>query len=245
MPLSEAALAALAAEGAMAWAKDGEGDATFSYYNIYRTGEPKEAVEATADAAFSALALWLTEQQSIVEKQFYMERDRLKRIYEEEKAAALAALREQMESEFQAKLTEALNKQRYELEVEKAAAIEKLRGEMAAAQAQALAKLEQELTARAEAAQQALRNMYDMQIKGLQQQMADMETKFKAEMENARAIAASEKKAALMAQKKQLLSKYDLVRIELVKAQELSIDGALSRIDEICKELKVRAFGGS
>ena len=85
--LSEAALAALAAEGGMAWSKDAEGDATFSFYNIYRNGAPAEAVEQTADAAFSALAIWLSEQQAIVEKQFLMERDRLRRVYEAEKEA--------------------------------------------------------------------------------------------------------------------------------------------------------------
>ena len=156
--LSDAALAALAAEGRMAWSKDGEGmDPTYAYYNIYRNGEPAEAVEVSADAAFAALATWLTEQQAIVEKQFLIERDRLKRIYEAETEAALAALREALEKEFETKLADALSRQRYELEVEKQAALEKLRAEAAAATAAALAKLEERLKAEAEAAQAALR----------------------------------------------------------------------------------------
>ena len=240
VPLSDAALAALAAEGKMAWAKDGAGgDSTYSYYNIYRTGEAKEAVEATADSAFSALAIWLREQQDIVEKQFYMERDRLKRIYEEEKAQALAALREQLDREFQAKLADELNRMKYQMEVEKQQAIEKVRAEAAAAQAAALAKQEAELNAKAEAALAALRNMYEAQVSSLQQQLAALEEKRKKDIEDVRTVAAAEKKAALQAQKKELLSKYEVVRMELVKAQELSIDGALARIDEICKELKV------
>jgi hypothetical protein len=155
--LSAEALAALAAEGRMAWSKDGEGDATFSYYNIYRNGEPQEAVEAAADSAFAALAVWLAEQQAIVEQQFLIERDRLKRIYEAEKEAALAALRVSLEAEFEVALSEALSRQRYELEVEKQQALEKLRAEAAAATAAALAKLEERLKAEAEAAQAALR----------------------------------------------------------------------------------------
>ncbi len=128
-----------------------------SYYNIYRNGEPAEAVSTAADAAFAALAFWLSEQQAIVEKQFLMERDRLRRIFEAEKEAALAALRAQLETEFEAKLSDALSKLRYELEVEKHAALEKLRAEAAAATAAALAKLEERLKTEAEAAQAALR----------------------------------------------------------------------------------------
>ena len=234
VPLSDAALAQLAAEGKMVWSKDGAGgDATYSFYNIYRNGDPKEAVEATADAAFAALAIWLKEQQTIVEKQFYMERDRLKRIFEEEKASALAALRVELEKEFEVKMQEALNQLKYQLEVEK------LRAEAAAAQAAALSKQEEELNAKAEAALNALRGMYEAQVASLQKQMADLEAKCKKDIEDVRAFAAADKKAALMAQKKELLSKYEVVRMELVAAQELSIDGALSRIDEICKQLKV------
>jgi hypothetical protein len=158
VPLSDDSLAALAAEGRMAWSKDGEGgDPTYSYYNIYRNGEPAEAVEAAADSAFAALAIWLAEQQAIVEKQFLIERDRLKRLYEAEKEAALAALRASLEAEFEAKLAEELSRQRYELEVEKQQALEKLRAEAAAATAAALARLEEKLKAEAEAALAALR----------------------------------------------------------------------------------------
>lgn len=240
VPLSDAALAQLAAEGKMVWSKDGAGgDATYSFYNIYRNGDPKEAVEATADAAFAALAIWLKEQQTIVEKQFYMERDRLKRIFEEEKASALAALRVELEKEFEVKMQEALNQLKYQLEVEKQQAMEKLRAEAAAAQAAALSKQEEELNAKAEAALDALRGMYEAQVASLQKQMADLEAKCKKDIEDVRAFAAADKKAALMAQKKELLSKYEVVRMELVAAQELSIDGALARIDEICKQLKV------
>jgi polyhydroxyalkanoate synthesis regulator phasin len=81
--------------------------------------------------------------------------------------------------------------------------------------------------------------MYEAQVASLQQQLAALEEKRKKDIEDVRAAAAAEKKAALTQQKKELLSKYEVVRMELVKAQELSIDGALARIDEICKELRV------
>lgn len=41
-----------------------------SYYNLYRDGDPKEAVKVTADAGFGALAEWLAKQQTAVEKEF-------------------------------------------------------------------------------------------------------------------------------------------------------------------------------
>lgn len=41
-----------------------------SFYNIYRDGDPKEAVKVTADAGFGALAQWLATQQAAVEKEF-------------------------------------------------------------------------------------------------------------------------------------------------------------------------------
>lgn len=41
-----------------------------SYFNIYRDGDAKEAVQITSDAAFSALEEWLKQQQALVEAQF-------------------------------------------------------------------------------------------------------------------------------------------------------------------------------
>ena len=46
------------------------GDASFSFTNLYQTGAPQEAVKVTADAAFGALATWLSEQQRLVERAF-------------------------------------------------------------------------------------------------------------------------------------------------------------------------------
>jgi hypothetical protein len=53
------------------WARDDvSGDATFSFSNLYQSGAPQEAVKTTADAAFGALATWLSEQQRLVERAF-------------------------------------------------------------------------------------------------------------------------------------------------------------------------------
>ena len=46
------------------------GDASYSFTNLYQTGAPQEAVKVTADAAFGALATWLSEQQRLVERAF-------------------------------------------------------------------------------------------------------------------------------------------------------------------------------
>ena len=46
------------------------GDATYSFTNLYQSGAPQEAVKVTADAAFGALATWLSEQQRLVERAF-------------------------------------------------------------------------------------------------------------------------------------------------------------------------------
>ena len=46
------------------------GDATYSFTNLYQSGAPQEAVKTTADAAFGALATWLSEQQRLVERAF-------------------------------------------------------------------------------------------------------------------------------------------------------------------------------
>jgi len=50
--------------------EDVSGDASFSFTNLYQTGAPQEAVKVTADAAFGALATWLSEQQRLVERAF-------------------------------------------------------------------------------------------------------------------------------------------------------------------------------
>ena len=46
------------------------GDATYAFTNLYQSGAPQEAVKVTADAAFGALATWLSEQQRLVERAF-------------------------------------------------------------------------------------------------------------------------------------------------------------------------------
>lgn len=53
------------------WNRDDvSGDASYSFTNLYQTGAPQEAVKVTADAAFGALATWLSEQQRLVERAF-------------------------------------------------------------------------------------------------------------------------------------------------------------------------------
>ena len=53
------------------WSRDDvSGDATYSFSNLYQSGAPQEAVKTTADAAFGALATWLSEQQRLVERAF-------------------------------------------------------------------------------------------------------------------------------------------------------------------------------
>jgi hypothetical protein len=46
------------------------GDTSFAFTNLYQSGAPQEAVKVTADAAFGALATWLSEQQRLVERAF-------------------------------------------------------------------------------------------------------------------------------------------------------------------------------
>jgi hypothetical protein len=41
-----------------------------AFTNLYSTGAPQEAIKVTADAAFGALATWLSEQQRLVERAF-------------------------------------------------------------------------------------------------------------------------------------------------------------------------------
>ena len=56
---------------ALVWSReDISGDATFAFTNLYQSGAPQEAVKVTADAAFGALATWLSEQQRLVERAF-------------------------------------------------------------------------------------------------------------------------------------------------------------------------------
>jgi hypothetical protein len=237
--LSPESLARLSAQGGMQWSKDGDGlDASYSFFNIYRSGETLEAVQATADSAFTALAAWLKEQQALVEMNFMIERDRLQRAYEAEKAEALAALQAELEARFQAQLSAELDKLRYELEVAKQTALDKLRAEAAAATAAALARQEAELRAAFDASVTALTAGFEAQMEGLRAQMAALEEKYARELNNARILAAEEKRAALEKQKRAFLAKYELVRSQLADALELSIDGALSRIGEIRDELK-------
>lgn len=57
--------------GKIVWNReDVAGDASYSFTNLYQTGAPQEAVKVTADAAFGALATWLSEQQRLVERAF-------------------------------------------------------------------------------------------------------------------------------------------------------------------------------
>ena len=59
------------------WNRDDvSGDASYSFTNLYQTGAPQEAVKVTADAAFGALATWLSEQQRLVERAFEARRRR-------------------------------------------------------------------------------------------------------------------------------------------------------------------------
>lgn len=239
VPLSDASLARLAAEGGLTWSKEGPGnDASYSFYNIYRSGEPLEAVQATADSGFAALAAWLKEQQQVVELNFYMERDRLQRIAAAEREAALAALAERLEAEAAATLAAELQSLRFALDVEKAQALEKARAEAAAATAAALQRQEQTLAAAHEAALQALRANYEGQLTALRAAMEAMEEKHAAATAAAAAAALADKKAALEAMKRGFLAKYALVRSQLAAAQDLSIDGCLTRIEEIKVELQ-------
>jgi hypothetical protein len=80
--------------------------------------------------------------------------------------------------------------------------------------------------------------MFEMQLKQVKEQMEALVAKHERDLDLARTMAAADKRAALTAQKKEFLAKYELVRSQLAAALELSIDGALSRIDEICVELK-------
>jgi hypothetical protein len=154
LPLSAGTMARLSAEGGIAWSKEGdkEGSPTFSYYNLYRTGEPLEAVQATADAAFGALSQWLTEQQSQAELAFFTERDRLQRWAAADKAAAMEALR----AEAAAAQAAALSRQEAALASEREAALAALRSsleaQMRAAALAAEQKLAQELSAQTAAA---------------------------------------------------------------------------------------------
>ena len=53
------------------WSREEQsGDATYAFTNLYQSGAPQEAVKVTADAAFGALATWLSEQQRLVERAF-------------------------------------------------------------------------------------------------------------------------------------------------------------------------------
>ena len=53
------------------WSREEQsGDATYAFTNLYQSGAPQEAVKTTADAAFGALATWLSEQQRLVERAF-------------------------------------------------------------------------------------------------------------------------------------------------------------------------------
>lgn len=240
--LSPDALAKLAAQGGMTWSKDVDGlDASYSYYNIYRHGEPLEAVQATADAAFAALASWLKEQQAIVEQNFFIERDRLQRLAEFEKQQALAALREELERSFQARLQIEVDKLRIEMEVEKQKALEQMRVEAARALAAALAKQAEELNARFAAELEALKARYESQLEGLRAQMAALQERHAAELEAQQRAALADKKNSLERQKRDYLNKYRLVRQQLSQALELSIDGALNRIGEISNDLEVYA----
>ena len=59
------------AGGKIVWNREEtSGDAAYSFTNLYQTGAPQEAVKVTADAAFGALATWLSEQQRLVERAF-------------------------------------------------------------------------------------------------------------------------------------------------------------------------------
>ena len=71
-PLTAAASTSVTSEGgSIVWARDDvAGDATYSFSNLYQSGAPQEAVKTTADAAFGALATWLSEQQRLVERAF-------------------------------------------------------------------------------------------------------------------------------------------------------------------------------
>jgi hypothetical protein len=239
VPLSEAALARLAAEGGMEWSKEGAGgDASYSFYNIYRSGEVLEAVQATADSGFSALSAWLKEQQRVLEINFLMERDRLQRIAAAEKEAALAALRAALEAEFAVTLAAELQTLRFSLEVEKQTAIEKIRIEAAAATAAALQRQEEQMSAAHAAALAQLRSGYEAQLESLRAAITALEEKHAAAIAQAAAAAAAEKKAALLAMKRDFLAKYELVRGQLEAAQNLSIDGCLNRIEEIKNEAR-------
>ena len=55
----------------LAWSReDLPLEATYAFTDLYQTGAPQEAVKVTADAAFGALATWLSEQQRLVERAF-------------------------------------------------------------------------------------------------------------------------------------------------------------------------------
>ena len=70
-PLTAAASSTTTSEGSIVWSRDDvAGDATFAFTNLYQSGAPQEAVKTTADAAFGALATWLSEQQRLVERAF-------------------------------------------------------------------------------------------------------------------------------------------------------------------------------
>ncbi len=66
------------------------GDATYSFTNLYQSGAPQEAVKTTADAAFGALATWLSEQQRLVERAFEARAARCGRVRSRRTALASA-----------------------------------------------------------------------------------------------------------------------------------------------------------
>lgn len=144
-------------KGVVAWGVDrAGGDRSFNYYNLYRDGDPKEAVKVTADAAFGALGEWMTEQQELVERQF---KERLETVIAQmraEKEQSLAELKIQMEEEAIIKMSAALTALRAELEAafarDKAAALEALRRAMETEAAEKLASALTALRAELEAA---------------------------------------------------------------------------------------------
>ena len=238
LPLSPESLRRLQAEGGLAWSKEGPGlDASYSFYNVYREGETLEAVQATADAGFGALAAWLKEQQAAVEMNFYMERDRLQRVAAAEKEQALAALRLALTAEFEQKLAMELQILRVSLEAEKQEAISKVRAEAAAATAAALARQEEQLKAKWEAELERLRASYEAQLESLRAAAKAMEEKHAAAMKAAAAAAEAEKAAALAQLKAHFFAKYRIVSGKLTEASEMSIGGCMAAITALKGDL--------
>ena len=101
LPAAASTMATLAADearGAVAYGAERPGlDPSYVYYNLYRDGDPKEAVQHTSDAAFAALNTWLAAERAATQREMQERISALSAMYEKQTAMALEAQRVELE----------------------------------------------------------------------------------------------------------------------------------------------------